>query len=280
MILMLAAFGCARVPPAPSGKQHAGRQSPKLRHSSARKADVEKRRRQTDKLLKQLASDKYKEREKAQDGLNRLLYSGRGIPVLERLRQVGKTTTDPDVKVRLERMLEPFDCWGITGALLSAAPDTGECADAISFIRKCLSSGKDSIVIAACSAIQKIEDATWEKTLPELKKILEGAPCEKTDAAAAIVYERGYACEKEGFGWGISWHHFSDRPAAWRNICIYIILNEKDWHFRACATLALDWRNKLVVPTLIKALKDENPNVRLFTVQKLGCVGDMRAVEP
>ncbi len=124
-VLMLAAFGCAQTPqivtpepqPQPQVKQP---------EAAAPRQPSEKLKVKTDSLVKELGDKDYRKRKDAHEVLDELLHGGRGGAVLECLRRARKEAGDPEVKERLERILEPYEQWRITGALLDSVPDIVE----------------------------------------------------------------------------------------------------------------------------------------------------------
>lgn len=105
-LVILAALGCTRPPIASRALQLAGLQL----------------KTQINHLLNQLASDKFRTRENAQAELKELLKN-KGGALLEKLRKAHTSAEDPEAKVRLKRILEPYERWRITPQALRAVPN-------------------------------------------------------------------------------------------------------------------------------------------------------------
>jgi hypothetical protein len=110
---------------------------------------------------------------------------------------------------------------------------------AIPYIRKWLRFGGNARINYACLTLDKMQGNTWEKALLELEEILSGDSSGK-NTVAKFFYKKGWFCEPDGT-WKVSWKHFRGEPAAKRNLCNYVLANEKDQEKRRIATLALSY---------------------------------------
>jgi hypothetical protein len=177
------------------------------------------------------------------------------------------------------------------GAAVEALAAEGE--RAMPLVQEWLRSQRDDYIIGACLVLEKMEGDVWKKALPELEEILQGSPSARTNAAAAVVYRKNYACECKlsivestgdvpiVFIEGISWKHYSDDPAIKRNICLFIIESESNQDIRSVAVAELSFTDSLAVAPLIAVLKNDSKScLHSAAAYALGIIGDKKAVEP
>ncbi|TET35657.1 MAG: HEAT repeat domain-containing protein [Planctomycetota bacterium] len=190
--------------------------------------------------------------------------------------------TYPSIRYRiLESRLQSNDSSVRKKAIIALS---GYGHQAIPRIRDWLQSGNKLLVVGSCQALDGMKGNTWKDALPELKQVLGRPPSAKTDAAAALIYKKGYACtpghKSEGFlylNWNSLW-----QPAAKRNLCIHIISNKIDDSIRKTAAYTLgEIGDPAALKYLVKLLKNESdPIMRMYVSEALGKIGDDRAGEP
>jgi hypothetical protein len=150
---------------------------------------------------------------------------------------------------------------------------------AIPYIRKWLGTEHVKLIIGSCKVLENMPGDDWQAALPELENILRGIPSETTDAAAAVVYNKKYACVLclEGAGW----LHFKNDLRIKQNICIYVLRRGKyDERIGSVRELRILKDRNIVSPIINSLEKDKNISVRIEAAKLLGEIGDERAIAP
>jgi HEAT repeat protein len=249
LVILLAACGCAQPPQALSGKHYAGRYDETSKAPGFSPGTLVKK---TTQLLEQLASEKYKDRENAQTELDELLRSGRGGVVLEHLRNACQTTQDPEVKQRLENILQPYNRWKITPAILHAIPN----------IVQLLEENSLNSMRTAVEALGKLP-----------KEGIQSVLCSVVEfQIAALKDERDRVCKRTVAVLGMI-----GEPAVEP---LLKTLGEETAVSMYAAEALSKIRGKKVITLLIRSLGNENSTVRRWAAWALGTIGDKRALEP
>jgi HEAT repeat protein len=160
---------------------------------------------------------------------------------------------------------------------------------AMPYIKEWLKSKGDKTFAGACLVLEKMEGETWKQALPELERVLEGHPSDKTNAAAELVFDKEYDCTyvmeyHRGRGREcpseLKWKHYSNEPAIKRNICIFILNKEADPVLRIRAVEQLIVVGcRFSAESLINAARiDSDSEVRRYAAWALGEIGDKCAV--
>lgn len=129
-LVALIASGCAHTPqlpesPAPEQRPRSEHAEPAAVQQNPQTTPEEEVKADVSRLLEQLSSIEFNKREAAEKELHELLETGRGA-VLAMLQKENETTTDAEMKTRLERLLRPYTRWSITPAVLDAIPNIVE----------------------------------------------------------------------------------------------------------------------------------------------------------
>jgi HEAT repeat protein len=153
---------------------------------------------------------------------------------------------------------------------------------AIPVVREWLRSPSDKVVIGACKILENMSGDFWQDALPELEAELSGPINVHSDAAAAIVVKKEYACSLNMLYDKSQWNHYQNAPYIRRNICFYVLDKTDVLNWRCDAIWALqEFRDVQIARRLITALEtDPDGDIRWRAAYVLGEIGDVRAVEP
>jgi HEAT repeat protein len=126
---------------------------------------------------------------------------------------------------------------------------------------------------------------SWENFLPEIEELLKGPPSKLTSIAAEVVVNKNYAftfkhARSSKHLPSFKWKHFKSRRDIVRNICLYVLENEKDWDMRRCAAFWLgEFGDSYAVLPLVRALdKGCRHELEQAILYALGRFCDSRAV--
>ncbi len=256
--LALAAYGCTH---APSRKQHAGVEKkhgeslaalPATRkdraiNGAAKQPSEEQLKARLTQLLKQLASDKYEDREKAQAELARLVKQ---MPEsIVSLKRAHREAEDPQVKHVLQSILKPFVKWALSPAVLRAIPD----------ILEKLESGRS---FALANIVTTLGYEKPEGSGPLLVKLLENPDSQVRLSAAMALGNIGY------------------KPATMALRKMWQDDRSREVQVGAASSVARMEKDENAFSFIVKSLQDNAVNVRKTAAEALGKIGDKRAFEP
>jgi HEAT repeat protein len=194
-------------------------------------------------LLKQLASDKYKDREKATSELKKLMKE---IPeIMELLKTEFEQTKDSEVKHRLEPFAKPYIKWALTPAVLRQFPDIVEKLES-----------KDYKVRGQVA--EELGGKNPEGAVGPLTRLLEDADWWVRYLAADAL--------------GKTKNNKAIEP-------LVNALRDNNREVRFQAQLTLTKVGKHAVEPVTRLLTDENPEVRKGAARVLAFIADKRATE-
>ncbi len=276
-VVIITAAGCAQVPP---WKHHAGVEK---KHGEGLAAlpvtlpdratgdaveqppDEEPGARVTG-LLRQLASDSYKDRVNAYTGLEELIEGNWDSLVVERLLKARESTSDPEVKEQLGRLLAMFftaerlvlklrnEDYRVRGSIEEALMAIG--TPAVGPLTAALKDESAHVRASAARVLGKLGDKRAVEHLMQALKDHDGQV-------------RRYAAE------GL--YMIPDKKAV---DALIEVLKDGNTAAALFAARALEKIGEAAVDSLTEVLKHEEPTARLFVAQTLGSIGDRRAVEP
>lgn len=258
----LLASGCAQVQQ-PQKAKTLQRAKPPQVTAPAKQPPHEELKDRMSRLVGQLASIRFEERDSAQAGIEKLLKS-RGSEALAELHKAYETAIDLEVRDRLEKLLEPYMRWCITPAVLDAIPGVME------LLRNAGTESGQAAIKALAPKLEKMLDqphSSVTNTAVRLMSMIE----DEEDLGLWYGYIRG--------GIGTRYDERGNPPARRRNIFSYIVLNEPNPGERkeALAYLSNDRRALDVLAEVFS--KDIDPEVRAQALVAMSWRGNRLAFD-